>query len=185
MGRAQPQTIVQQSGTYTHRFSGTEFPEELVGFRRTNIRQYDATGRDVGVNYVRADESGLIYLTAYVYPSATARRSAQREKRCREDHGGASSAIAHGNPIPKIVLETAAPPLYGSQPQLAIQSRHRFRTAFNGVEQDVQAQLTLYCYVAGEWQLKYRVTAPAGTSLESVDLFMNKGPWPRGTNALR
>lgn len=184
-GLAQPAPIVQQSGPYMHRFSGTEFPEELEGFRRVNIRQYDATGRDVGVNYERADATGLIYLTAYVYPSAKGRRAAQREELCRENHRESSSAIAERFPGARIVSEGPAPAIQEARPELALKSKHQFRTSFNGVEQDVQSELTLYCYVAEKWQLKYRVSAPVGANLDSVGAFMNKGPWPRGTKAPR
>ncbi len=183
---AQPASVVPRSGEpYVHGVSGSEFPEELEGFRRTNVGLYDATGRDVGVNYERTDATGLIYLTAYVYPSAKARRATQRERTCREDHRGASAAIADRFPGARTVSEGPAPAIQQARSELSWKSRHEFRTSFKGVEQDVQSELIVYCYVADEWQLKYRVSAPAGAKLDSVDAFMSKGPWPRGTNRKR
>lgn len=176
---AQPIESTEFAGIFVHEFSGAVFPEELEGFRRTKIGRYDATGRDIGVNYERRDAAGTIYLTAYVYPSPKARGRVQRKAACIEDHRGSSEAIGTRFAGAKTISQSAAAVVNDAEPELALRSSHSFRTTLSGLEQDVQSELQLYCYVAGEWQVKYRISAPVAADLGSARAFVERGPWPR------
>lgn len=50
---------------------------------------------------------------------------------------------------------------------------------FDGEIRPVRSEVHLYCYVAGDWFVKYRVTAPlAVTAPAAVEAFIRTGPWP-------
>lgn len=55
-------------GTYVHRGSGIEFPEQVGEFHRTAPRQYDEKGDDVGVGYARRVDGARLESTIFVFP---------------------------------------------------------------------------------------------------------------------
>jgi hypothetical protein len=51
--------------------------------------------------------------------------------------------------------------------------------AFDREVQAVRSEAHLYCYVGGDWFVKYRVSAPvAVTAPGAVEAFIRTGPWP-------
>jgi hypothetical protein len=174
---AQGPQPIEQVGTYFHRDTDTAFPERVGDYQRTTVYRYDAEAKDVSVSYQRIGPEGRLVLTMYVYPSRAV--PGPRESFCRQlfQMTGQVIAMQHSGATR---LETgAAPAASGAEPSLSHKSAYAFRTMFDGEERDVRSELYLYCFVGGDWLVKYRMTAP--TSVDSADAvaeFIRSGPWP-------
>jgi hypothetical protein len=45
--------------------------------------------------------------------------------------------------------------------------------------QEIRSEAHLYCYVGGDWLVKYRVSAPVAVETGGpVEAFIRDGPWP-------
>ena len=55
-----------RAGSYTHPASRLEFPEDVAGFRRGEITQFDANGENLGVGYDYETADATIAFTVYV-----------------------------------------------------------------------------------------------------------------------
>jgi hypothetical protein len=72
---------------------------------------------------------------------------------------------------------------------LAHRSIFRLRANFDGRMQDIRSEARLYCYVGGDWLVKYRISANPGFEISGlVEELIRIGPWPGrgpGSVALR
>jgi hypothetical protein len=80
-----------------------------------------------------------------------------------------------------------APDMPGTEAGLRLRSLYRFPMRFRGPQEEpVRSEARLYCYVEGNWQVKYRISSNADFDVEAaVDPFIRASPWPgRGPGAI-
>ncbi len=176
---AAAQQEVVSDGAYLHAPARAEFPTRIGKFRRSQILRYGATGDDVSASYLLATPAGRLLITVYIYPAAAAANPAERAKSCDEEFAAANTAISskHANAAP--IEQGGALPAKGSDRKLGRRSVYRLVTWFDDRFQDIRSEAHLYCYVGGDWLVKYRVSAPIGVKTDkAVKQFIRNGPWP-------
>jgi hypothetical protein len=175
---APAQQPITTPGTVAHQGAGTGFPERVGEFRRGSVTSFDAERRNVAASYNWHPPGGRVLITVYIYPAPPA-APAGRAAQCRNQFDQAQQALTFQHKEARAVEQGAAPPMDGVEPDLGHRSVFRFRTVFGSTEEDVRSEVRLYCYVGGDWLVKYRVTAhaslDAGAAIES---FVRVGPWP-------
>lgn len=175
---AAAQDTVESSGPYLHRAAGAVFPVQIGDFRRAQLLRYDEGGRDVSASYNLATPQGRLLITVYIYPAAAAARG-KRTKLCEQEFESATEAIRkqHG---PGASIEEGRPhDAPGTHKGLMHRAAYRVDMNFDGDVQPVRTEAHLYCYVGGDWFVKYRVSAPiAVTAPVAVGAFIRSGPWP-------
>lgn len=176
---AAAQKEIAEPGPYLHQGSGTVFPLKVGGFVRLRVVQYDAEGKDVSAGYDLVTPGGRVTLTEYVYPAPAAADAKAREAACTGLFEGAVQAISERHPTFRKAPGSDPVAVDGTEPALRHRAIYTYRTRFHGTEQPVRSQLDLYCYIAGDWLVKYRVTAPESVNgAAAVDAFIRTGPWP-------
>jgi hypothetical protein len=177
-------TVIERPGTIVHGPADASFPERVGEFRRQNAHQYDSDGRDISATYNLARPEGRLVLSVYIYPApgVSGRGStadAARAELCRQSFEGISRAIEAQHQDVATIERGPAPAVKGVGPALSHRAVFRMRTKFDGSEQDVRSEADLYCYVDGDWLVKYRATShgrfDAGPEVEA---FIRSGPWP-------
>jgi hypothetical protein len=182
---AAAQHEVVTDGPYVHGPARAVYPLQVGEFRRSDIYRYDEAGMDVSASYNLATAEGRLLITVYIYPAEPAAR-AERAQRCDEEFGAAEAAISsqHGNvePVERGQAVSAA----GVDPSLRHRSVYRFGGPFDDHVQELRSEVHLYCYVGGDWLVKYRVSAPAAVATRGpVERFIRTGPWPGRSSAER
>ena len=70
-------------------------------------------------------------------------------------------------------------PAKGIDRKLGHRSVYRFASPFDDRVQEIRSEAHLYCYVGGDWLVKYRVSAPVAVETRgAVETFIRTGPWP-------
>ena len=184
---ASAQQRIDRPGTVAHRAAAASFPERVGEFRRTGVHQYDREGLDVSAGYALATPDGQVALTVYIYPSARVaaafnsdgRDPADQARLCGREFEGVEQAIVGRFAGAERTAEGGAPPVDGVDSALTRRSLFRLEAEWNGKRQPLRSEAGLYCFVGGLWQVKYRVTGPAGIDTgEAVEQFIRTGPWP-------
>jgi hypothetical protein len=184
---AQPaaaQREIEAPGPYLHRPAKAVFAEKVGAFSRISVNEYDAQGRDVSASYDLATPQGRIVVTAYIYPAPEVAGSGDSKRVARVQLCG-----RHFDEIHKIIANrngNARPLEQGrglAVPDVPVELSHRYtyryRAPLDDREQDVRSEAHLYCYVGGDWLVKYRVTAPAAADGQAeIADFIRRGPWP-------
>lgn len=181
---AAAQREVAAGEAYVHGPARTVFPTQVGEFRRAKVHRYDESGRDVSASYNLATPAGRLLITVYIYPAAAASASADRASKCNREFAAANLAVSsqHGNAAP--VERGAARAAEGVDPGLGHRSVYRFASPFDDRVQEIRSEIHLYCYVAGDWLVKYRVSAPAAVETSGpVEDFIRSGPWPGRNSA--
>jgi hypothetical protein len=188
---AQPaaaQRQIETGGTYVHGPAHAVYPLRVGDFRRSDIYQYDSAGEDVSASYNLATPEGRLLITVYIYPAPAVSSSASgrmeaKVRLCDQEFENVKAAIStqHDQAAPIEQGEALAVP--GVKAGLSHRSVYRFRTPFDDRVQEIRSEAHLYCYVGGDWLVKYRVSAPAAVETRTaVETFIRNGPWP-GRNA--
>jgi hypothetical protein len=180
---AAAQREVVTDGPYLHGPAHTVYPLQVGEFRRSDIYQYDRDGADVSASYNLMTPEGRLLITVYIYPAAPAAQAA-RPARCDEEFGVVERAISsqHGDVVP--TERGAALEAPGVEPNLGHRSVYRFSGPFDDHVQPIRSEVHLYCYVGGDWLVKYRVSAPAAMETRgAVERFIRTGPWPGRSSA--
>ena len=175
---APAQQPIEQRGTIAHRAAGTGFAERIGEFQRSNATRFDSAGTNVAASYNWYPPGGRVLLTVYVYPAPPAAPAA-RARHCRDQFDQAQAAVTSQFKDASVVQQGPAPAMAGAEPALGHRSVLRFRTMFGSAEQDVHSEVRLYCYVGGDWLVKYRVTSTASLdATAAIEAFVRAGPWP-------
>jgi hypothetical protein len=175
---AAAQREVVTDGPYFHGPARAVYPLQVGEFRRSEVYRYDESGKDVSASYNLATPEGRLLITIYIYPAAPAARAA-RTQRCDEELEVVEAAISsqHGDVRP--VERGTALKAAGVDPSLSHRSVYRFTGPFDDRVQALRSEVHLYCYVGGDWLVKYRVSAPAAVETRGpVERFIRTGPWP-------
>jgi hypothetical protein len=176
---ADPQ-LIEQAGPFRHVGSNTSFPEQVSIFSRSRIVRYeDPMGEDISVGYGAGLASGQrVVITEYVYPAPQPAVGQTRQGLCREEFD-LSAAEIQKHPNAQKLGEPAAPGMSGSVPTNGYRATFTFTQPVDGTPQTIQSQILLYCYVGGNWFVKYRASSLPGADLSSaVNGFVTIGPWP-------
>jgi len=180
---AAAQQRIDTPGTVAHAAAGTGFPERIGEFRRASVTRFDDAGRDISASYNLVRPEGRILITVYVYPASRSgpapAGTAARIALCQREFDGVREVIAMQHKDASVVEggEAAAPA--GAEPQLSHRSVFRFRTAFDDGVQEVRSEARLYCFVGGDWLVKYRATSPTAVdAAAAIEAFIRAGPWP-------
>lgn len=174
------QQTIEQAGPFRHVGSSTNFPEQLNTLSRTRIVRYDdPMGEDVSVGYGGAVAGGQrVVITEYVYPAAQPAVGQSRQGLCREEFD-LSAAEIQKHPNAQKLGETAAPSMPDAVPTNGHRATYTFTQSVDGAPQTIQSQIVVYCYVGGNWFVKYRASSLPGTDLNSaLNEFITVGPWP-------
>ncbi len=172
------QQPIEQRGTIAHQAAGTGFAERIGEFQRSNATRFDSEGRNVAASYNWYPPGGRVLVTVYVYPAPPAAEAARRRE-CRGQFDQAQAAVTMQFKDASVVEQGPAPAMAGAEPALGHRSVLRFRTMFGNAEQDVRSEVRLYCYVGGDWLVKYRITSNAGLDVvAAIEAFVRAGPWP-------
>jgi hypothetical protein len=181
------QRSIEAPGPVAHRWADAAFPERVGDFRRSDVFQYDAEGRDVSASYNLVRPDGRMVITVYIYPAprvaaapgSGSTAAVARAALCGEQFAGVQAAIGqqYGDAAP---VERGSPPdVAGSDAALRHRAVYRIRARFDGSEQEIRTEADLYCYVGGDWLVKYRASSHLGfDAAGAVESFIRTGPWP-------
>lgn len=176
---AAAQQEVAAEGPYLHGPARAVFPTRVGKFRRSQIFRYDEAGEDLSASYNLATRAGRLLITVYIYPAAAAAGPADRARLCDEEFDSVNTAISsqHDNVAP--VEQGTAVPAPGVDRSLRRRSVYRFASPFGDRVQPIRSEAHLYCYVGGDWLVKYRVSTPVAVKTKKpVKRFIRNGPWP-------
>ena len=181
---AAAQQEIVTDGPYVHGPARAVFATRVGAFHRTRILRYGETGEDVSASYDLATPAGRLLITVYIYPVVRAAVGADRVTACDEEFADVNTAISsqHDNVAP---LERGrALPAQGVDRKLGRRSVYRFATRFDASVQEIRSEAHLYCYVGGDWMVKYRISAPVAVKADKqVRRFIRNGPWPGRSSA--
>jgi hypothetical protein len=174
---ADAQKPVETPGPYVHREAGAVFPLRVGEFQRSELYRYDEGGRDVSAAYNLATPEGRLLITVYIYPAAPAPPEARTEYCGREFDS--VKAVIREQYEGSLIEEGRALAVPGSEAARRHRASYRLSMKFDRGVQAVRSEAHLYCYVGGNWFVKYRITAPiAVTAPGAVETFIRTGPWP-------
>lgn len=184
---AAAQQRIDRPGPVVHEPARAVFPEQVGAFRRANVVSYGPNGDNVSASYNLARDGGRLLITIYIYPATgivagpgggdTA--DVARASRCLAEFEGVNGAVAraHGGARPLESGPAEAPAGVGAG--LAHRSIFRLRANFDDRIQDIRSEARLYCYVGGDWLVKYRASSSDGMNVtEDIEAFIAQGPWP-------
>jgi len=165
-------------GTVAHRAAGTGFPERVGDFRRANVIQFDDRGLDISANYDLDRPGGRVRLSVYIYPAPPV-PAGQRRETYGQILGFVAEAIEQQDGGATLLEDGPAPGVPGVDPGLGLRSVHQIRADFgNGVE-PLRSESDLYCYVGGDWLVKFRASSPVGyDASRDIEAFIRLSPWP-------
>lgn len=175
---AAAQRRVETSGPYVHREAAAVFPVRVGEFRRSEVISYDPEGRDVSASYNLAAPEGRLLITVYIYPAAPA-PAGERAALCEREFETVKGAIRNQLGAVPPVEEGAALAVPGTRRDLSHRAAYRLTVPFDSKVQAVRSEAHLYCYVGGDWFVKYRASAPVAVAVPAaVETFIRTGPWP-------
>lgn len=175
---------IEAAGPYLHRSANAVFPERVGEFRRLSLHEYDENGRDVSASYDMATPEGRLVITVYIYPAPliTGRGEARQLAMvtlCDQHFDGVHQIIANNNGNARPIDQGRGLALSDFPVELTHRYTYRFRARFDEREQEVRSEAHLYCYVGGDWLVKYRATAPVAVDGQAeIADFIRRGPWP-------
>lgn len=176
---ASAQVDISAPGTVVHSAAGARFPEQVGDFQRANVHQFDPDGIDLSASYVLARGEDRVIVTVYVYPAARLGSDGSAAERCEREFEGVGDAIEAHHGDARLAEQGPAPAIAGVEPALGRRAVYRMTAPFNGRPQPVRSEAYLYCFVDGDWLVKYRATSNEAFDASSdVEDFIRSGPWP-------
>jgi hypothetical protein len=170
---------VPQVGPFRHVGSNTTFPEQVGPYERGKVfRLDDPAGENVAVGYQSQAPGDRVILMEFVYPPQPVGKPS-RETACETDFAASKAAIDKYDGSRKLG-EPTPPPMAGVPARFSHQASYTFSAEIDGKPVTMQTDVVLYCYVAGNWFVKYRVSTPVGSDLRTpLNQFITAiGPWP-------
>ena len=142
---------------YTHRGSGMHFPDAIGSWRRTDVRDYDRTGDNIGVAYELMLPRKEASATVFVYPTGSTRVSASALERHFEM---VLDQVRQAHRDARVVSSDTLVVTQGGEAIRGLRATLAFQDAFSGPQ--VQPLLShAYLFARGPWYIKYRITYPA------------------------
>jgi hypothetical protein len=171
------QQDITAAGPVAHRSAGTSFPERVGDLERAQVVRYGEN--DISANYDLQRGADRLRLSVYVYP-APAVPAAERAAACRAEMDMVGQSIARHHPGAEPIESGEAAAMPGTAPALRLRTVHNIELALrNPKPEAVRSEARLYCFVAGNWLVKYRASSNAGFDVGPIiDDFVRLGPWP-------
>jgi hypothetical protein len=156
-------------GKLAHGSSGVVFPDNIAGFQRGTVKNYDGMGRDVSVGYNLLTPSNPIAITVYIYPgprltsigSSAAVIETARKSLTDGQFNIVKGQVMRSNPQATLVNEKI------SSLQFKSKSLYGRSAAFQANQQFAHRMQAVYTYAEvysfGEWLIKFRTTHPIGS----------------------
>ena len=168
---------VSRPGTVDHPAAHAGFPEQVGEFRRTHVLRYGEN--DLSANYDLRRGPDFLRLSVYIYP---ARRvsPAERPQACREAMAAADADVARAYPDAERREAGEAVAQEGTEPALRLRTVFRLSMRlYTPSPIPVRRENRLYCYVGGDWLVKFYASSNAGFDVgEAIESFIRTGPWP-------
>lgn len=172
----QPQDI-SAPGTVPHVTANAGFPEQVGEFRRSHVLRYGQD--DISANYNLRLGEDFLRVSVYIYPAPRVPRE-RREATCREVMANIGGEIGQRYPDAERTESGEAVAMSGTEPGLRLRTAHRLRMALrSGTPEEVRRESHLYCYVGGDWLVKYYASSNAAFDVEAaIEGFIRDSPWP-------
>lgn len=169
---------VTQPGPFRHVGSNTTFPEQAGPYERGKVfRMDDPAGENVAVGYQGQTSVGRVILMEFVYPAQGQRPA--RADNCQADFDASKAAIDKYRDARKLG-DSTPPAMAGVPAGLSHQASYTFTAEMDGKPVTLRTDVVIYCYVAGNWFVKYRATSAADSDLNATlgQFITATGPWP-------
>jgi len=179
----QPRDITAP-GTVPHSAARAGFPENVGALRRIGVTRFSE--QDISGSYQLERDGDYVRISVYIYPAPPVREN-QRVAACRAHMDGVVAAVARQHIGAELVENGVADPLPGVAEGLGLRSLHNVEFPLRGrALEPTQSESRLYCYVGGDWLVKYRISANPGFDVDDlVDELIRSGPWPgRGPGSI-
>jgi hypothetical protein len=174
--------VLQVEGVFVHEPSGMEFPASLGDFRRVQVKQYDADGGDVGVEYNLVAPGRMVAATVFVYPSPPCSSAGSRESSVRKmmdtladrEFEQCKAEILRAYPDGRVLSEGPFELDKGGTPRKGRRAAFEYTMAWG----PAASELDLFCYVGDRWSIKYRFTHPKHLDGKAdIRAFLDGLPW--------
>ncbi len=171
---------IQGKGDYTHISSGMELPPEVASFKRTRLRSYDASTKNISAEYeLKSMGSKTAVATVYIYPASAV------------GHGVEVSLNEHFEQVKKTLLDiyvdandiaegtiTIGQP-WGPETGSAFMFSHKSKSKKQFKKKLCSSRA--YLFVHGPWFIKYRITYPKKNHNKvdaKINAFLHSLTWP-------
>jgi hypothetical protein len=105
-----------------------------------------------------------------------------RSRFCREHFDGVEGSIRQTYKNAERLEDRPAPVRPGMDPGLAHRSAFRLSADIGRGAERLVSEARLYCFVDGDWLVKYRISASDGLDARAaIESFVSLGPWPGQT----
>ena len=179
----------QVAASYIHKPSGMAFPQSVNDFQRVNITRYDKEGLDVPVGYDLFDPLRAIAATVYVYPAPRVVSIASppdvvakaKDIAAKGEFERRKQEILQAHSGAKLIQEKDISLVQTGATRLGRMARFESEDVFANKRQAVEGQVYLFCYVNGDWVIKYRFSYPKSfDAAKDIDDFMRDLSWAIG-----
>lgn len=175
---AQPQDI-SRPGTIAHPGARAGFPEQVGGFRRAQVFRYGEN--DISANYDLRRDGALLRLSIYIYPAARVAQGG-RVNACRSELENIHAGIVGNHERARRLESGEAPSVPDSEAGLRLRVLHNVPMMWGDEFVDIRRESLLYCYVGGDWLVKYFASASARFPVDeigpAIEAFVRDGSWP-------
>ncbi len=182
---SQPRSI-HQPGIYVHEGSGTIFPPTVGPFSRSAVHEYDEEGLDASASYIENLPGGPIVVSVYVRPSPPILSIGSPENVVEAARGRLTdqvweeekAQIAQSHEKVQMVGEGTFNLTRSGDRVTGRRAVFHYAGSFAGREQTLRSSLILFSYVAGKWDIKYRISHPeALDATKEIDAFVQAWDW--------
>ncbi len=178
--------VIQRKEVYTHTASGMKFPVRVGEFQRVTLFRYDLQERDVSAGYNLITSLCAIAATIYVYPPPSSVSTGSPPGTLANTRATLSEAefktrkqeILNSHPGARLLQEENIKLLQGAKTYSGRMATFEFEGIFGGQDNALLSNLYLFCYVEGEWIIKYRFTYPKNVDAsKEIEGFMKSLKW--------
>ncbi len=168
-GIAQQATELHPAGTYTQIASGMTFPVAVGEFQRVSVLRFVDDGSNESANYNLGVPPNGIAATVYVSPSLEVTsigspRSVIEQARatlCSRYFGAVQYAITFNRPGAALLSEGRTTLTQGDTSHSGYMATYSLKGVnVLGNTGEARSQLHVFCYLGGEWTVKFRFTYP-------------------------
>lgn len=177
---------IEVAGSYIHKPSGMMFPKTINDFQRVDVYQYDKEGLDVSVGYNLFAPPRTIVATMYVYPapkvvsigSPPSVIAVAQDIAAKGEFESRKQEIMIAHPGAIIIEEKDVSLVQAGKTQLGKMATFQYEDVFLNKSQTVEGRVYLFCYVSGNWIIKYRFSYPKSfDATKDIDDFMQGLSW--------